>query len=294
MPFSQEQVDRLRGGISRALASDQPSDWEQRFLRDMRARLDRYGPKTRLSDKQYQKLMQLIGSERAESSQVAGPDERRPSGSLPRQSSTAGRLTTRSRGQLPHRFRRRSWLEKRIRRKARSLSFLLVMGLVVALLELINVVMEKHPSGTGSLARQVDAPGFMAVDGRTSITAGRIRVLDGDTASLSGYRQRIRLVGFNTPEVFSPKCNHELQAGNRATARLKELLRTARTIEFERVACSCAPETEGTRSCNHGRLCGSLYADGRDVGDILISEGLAARYRCSRTSCPPPPGNWCG
>jgi micrococcal nuclease len=276
------------------MASDRPSDWEQMFLRDMRARLDRYGPKTRLSDKQYQKLMQLIGSKRADSPQVARPDERRPLGSLPRQASTAGRLTTRSRRQRPYRFRRRSWLEKRIRRKARSLSFLLVMGLVVAFLQLINVVTEKQPSGTGSLAGQIDAPGFVAVDGRSSITAGSIRVVDGDTVTLPGYRQRIRLVGFNTPEVFSPKCNREFQAGTRATARLKELLRTARTLEFQRVACSCEPGTEGTRKCNHGRLCGSLYADGRDVGDILIREGLAARYRCSRTSCPPPPGNWCG
>ncbi len=126
-----------------------------------------------------------------------------------------------------------------------------------------------------------------------SLSAASIRVIDGDTVDISGQTANVRLVGFNTPEVWSPQCSAELEPGRRATARLNALVRNARSIEFERVACACQPGTEGTSRCNFGRQCGTLKVDGTDVGPILISEGLAVRYICGRTSCPPRPGNWC-
>ena len=126
-----------------------------------------------------------------------------------------------------------------------------------------------------------------------SLSASSIRVIDGDTVDIRGQTANVRLVGFNTPEVSSPQCQAELDAGNRATARLNALVRNAQNIEFERVACACRPGTEGTRQCNYGRQCGTLKVDGTDVGRTLISEGLAVQYICGRTSCPPRPGNWC-
>jgi endonuclease YncB( thermonuclease family) len=125
------------------------------------------------------------------------------------------------------------------------------------------------------------------------VQARNIRVIDGDTVTISGERANVRLVGFNTPETRSPACAAELQVGRTATARLTALLRQAQTIEFRRVACACRPGTEGTRDCNFGRQCGSLIVDGTDVGRTLISENLAVPYICGRTSCPPRPGNWC-
>jgi hypothetical protein len=37
-----------------------------------------------------------------------------------------------------------------------------------------------------------------------------------------------------------------------------------------------------------------LTANGRDVGAILISEGLAVPFVCGATRCPPKPHPWCG
>lgn len=128
----------------------------------------------------------------------------------------------------------------------------------------------------------------------SQLSSRAIQVIDGDTVRVPGETRRIRLVGFNAPEVFSPRCDRELQIGQQATQRLKQLLLTARNVEYSRVACACKPGTEGTRACNYGRLCGTLKVDGADVGKILISEGLAVRYRCGTYSCPPKPGNWCG
>ena len=76
-----------------------------------------------------------------------------------------------------------------------------------------------------------------------------------------------------------------------ATTRLRALVRSddARLVP---VACACRPGQEGTRFCNYGRLCGSLLIGGRDVGAILISEGLAHAYVCGATSCPKR-RSWC-
>jgi len=125
------------------------------------------------------------------------------------------------------------------------------------------------------------------------LRASDVRIIDGDTINVRGITPNVRLVGFNAPETWRPSCTAERQIGERATARLSQLVRNAASIEFERVACSCRPGTEGTDQCNFGRLCGSLVVDGQDVGRTLIGEGLAVPYRCGRTSCPPRPQAWC-
>lgn len=120
-----------------------------------------------------------------------------------------------------------------------------------------------------------------------------VRIIDGDTVDIRGMTANVRLVGFNAPETWKPSCTAERRVGERATARLRQLVRGATSIEFERVACSCRPGTEGTDQCNFGRFCGSLFVDGQDVGRILIGEELAVPYRCGRSSCPPRPQAWC-
>ena len=49
---------------------------------------------------------------------------------------------------------------------------------------------------------------------------------------------------------------------------------------FSPVGCACRPGEERTRSCNYRPLCGSLKIAGQDVGQILISQGLAHPYVC--------------
>lgn len=124
------------------------------------------------------------------------------------------------------------------------------------------------------------------------IDASRIRVIDGDTIRVDQKQPDVRLVGFNAPETRRAKCAAERELGGRATARLRDLVRSS-ALDFQFVACSCPPGTEGTQACNHGRKCGTLKADGRDVGAILIAEGLAVPFVCGATSCPATPRPWC-
>ena len=106
-----------------------------------------------------------------------------------------------------------------------------------------------------------------------SNSAISISVFDGDTVRANG--QVYRLVGFDSPESGSlARCERERKLAYAATDRLRQLITSGQTA-LEPVACNCRPGTEGTQQCNHGRLCARLRADGRDVGGILISEGLA-------------------
>ena len=116
-------------------------------------------------------------------------------------------------------------------------------------------------------------------------------VIDGDTVRVQG--QTYRLVGFDTPETGRrSRCDYESDLGDRATQRLRELIGRAGSIELTPLPCACRPGTHGTSQCNHGRSCGILRANGRDVGGILISEGLARSYSCGPAGCPRR-GQWC-
>ncbi len=124
------------------------------------------------------------------------------------------------------------------------------------------------------------------------ISADRIQVSDGDTISAYHYPPNVRLVGFNSPEIDRARCDSERALGIRARDRLTELVRTAQ-LDFEYVACACAPGTEGSMACNYGRDCGILKANGTDFGDILIAEGLAVPFKCGTRRCPRTPRPWC-
>ncbi|ARP68086.1 thermonuclease family protein [Mesorhizobium sp. B2-5-9] len=241
------------------------SQWQRQFLLDMRDRLVKYGPRTRLSAKQWAKLYEAIGP--------AHPGTYKPPSP---------------------RWRPRRWRNPLVR-EVRYLAgrFVRTFGIALALVvgSLIYSFVVKGGQITWpsmpSFARS-DAAGYRVPLARTQFT-----VTDGDTIRLNSSAKGTRLVGFNAPESIEPRCDSEGNLGRRAKARLKELVAAAK-LELKMVPCSCPAGTEGTDRCNYGRSCGSLFADGQDVGDILVSEGLAVPFACGSTSCPPTPRPWCG
>jgi len=119
-----------------------------------------------------------------------------------------------------------------------------------------------------------------------------IRVIDGDTIRVYHQQPNVRLVGFNAPETRRAECEAEAELGAKATRRLRDLIR-AGNLDFIYVKCSCPEGTEGTFACNYGRDCETLKSNGRNVGAILIEEGLAVPFVCGPTHCPKTPSPWC-
>lgn len=98
-----------------------------------------------------------------------------------------------------------------------------------------------------------------------------VQVIDGDTVRQRGTT--IRLQGYNTPELHG-QCPDEERLARRAKARLEALVREGAFVVLN------------PGRCGYGRRCGSMILNGKDVGDILISEGLAEPYRCVDNHCP--------
>lgn len=135
------------------------------------------------------------------------------------------------------------------------------------------------------------APALPVVEIASAFATQSFTVTDGDTIRLDDGT-RVRLNGFNAPESRDPQCEREAILGNRAKERLEELAATGSTRVYQ-VQCACRPGTGGTKRCNYGRSCGVPQINGRDVGEILINEGLAVPFECGKTSCPKTPRPWC-
>lgn len=97
-------------------------------------------------------------------------------------------------------------------------------------------------------------------------------VVDGDTLWLAG--EKIRLDGIDAPEVEG-RCQAERTLARRATLALSSLL-AGKAIDLRR-----------TGTDRYGRTLAKVLADGRDVGEQMLREGLARPWTGRRES-------WCG
>ena len=91
-------------------------------------------------------------------------------------------------------------------------------------------------------------------------------VVDGDTIWLNGLN--LRLESYDTPEPYNDICGGqaEVALARQASARMLELLNSN---DFT---------VETGREDRNGRVLATIKIGGRDVGEILISEGLARRW----------------
>lgn len=144
----------------------------------------------------------------------------------------------------------------------------------------------------GGVALAVTLAGWVWKARAESLPPSAIRVIDGDTVAIG--RVHYRLLGFDTPELRgrANACTDDRANARAAADRLQALVAVGPS-DLAEAPCSCRPGTEGSRDCNHGRRCGILTVGGRDVGDILIAEGLARPYAYDWHH-PPKPAKWCG
>jgi micrococcal nuclease len=90
------------------------------------------------------------------------------------------------------------------------------------------------------------------------------KAIDGDSV-MSPEGQEIRIANIDTPEIYG-KCDSERAAARRAKAATQAALARASAISLRPYV-----RTED----RHGRTLAYVLVDGRDLGEILIAEGLA-------------------
>ncbi len=109
-------------------------------------------------------------------------------------------------------------------------------------------------------------------------------VIDGDTfaahvdvADDANVAVRVRLINVDTPEL-SGECVSEIKAARVARGRLQKLLPRGSRVELENIKDD---KYLGRIDAN------VVLSDGRDVGNVLVRENLARRYRGGRRQ------SWC-
>lgn len=100
-----------------------------------------------------------------------------------------------------------------------------------------------------------------------SCEPAEIRVWDGDSIRLGMGQQSeaVRIFNIDAPEMEG-RCIHETDLARQPKIRLAEILQ-GRRVEILR---------QGTD--RYGRTLAAIRVEGRDVGDILVDEGLARTW----------------
>ena len=114
-----------------------------------------------------------------------------------------------------------------------------------------------RPTGTPVAARSF---GLCFTGGGTNC------VVDGDTFWIDG--EKVRVADIDAPETHPPRCAEEKRLGEAATERLRALLNAG--------PVTLAPADRDVD--RYGRKLRIVERDGRSLGAMLVSEGLARKW----------------
>jgi endonuclease YncB( thermonuclease family) len=99
------------------------------------------------------------------------------------------------------------------------------------------------------------------------------RVIDGDTFEDLDTGDRYRLENIDTPETGPrARCSAERALGDRATRQARAFITSARRLDVRRTG----------RTDRYDRVIAFVSLDGRDLGELMIAEGLARPWRGRR------------
>lgn len=110
------------------------------------------------------------------------------------------------------------------------------------------------------------------IRGRVTPTR-HLRVVDGDAVEDTRTGTVYRLENIDTPETGDrARCNAERALGARASEAARSLISNAIAVDLHPTG----------RTDSYGRVIALLTLDGRDLGEILIADGLARPWRGRR------------
>lgn len=132
----------------------------------------------------------------------------------------------------------------------------------------------RHPNLLEPILAPASRPSVPLIDDRYqvrfAICSGPIRtncVVDGDTFWFEGIK--IRIADIDAPEISNPACTEEARTGELAKSRLRDLLNAGR---FSLVVGAHDED-------RFGRKLRVVSRDNASLGEVLVREGLARRWR---------------
>ena len=153
---------------------------------------------------------------------------------------------------------------------------MLWMGMVVGGVMLFRLVDSIPAFGSPKALAMTVVPSVVGGFGACKWGGGTNCVVDGDTIYLAG--QKIRIAGIDAPETHDFRCASELDLGERASSRLQALLNSGGAVTLTSI---------DRDEDKYGRKLRNVAVSGADVGETLVSEGMAREYAGGRRS-------WCG
>jgi len=158
----------------------------------------------------------------------------------------------------------------------RALSIILLIVALFVLFDEKNLVPHTEDQLSTVVYTQVDTQNILATTTDVSTQTQGVhvvsRVVDGDTIEVTknGIKEKVRLIGVNTPETVDPRKKVEC-FGKEASAYAKEILMNQKVTVV-------SDSTQDTRD-RYGRLLAYVYReDGLFVNKHMIEEGYAYEY----------------
>ena len=138
---------------------------------------------------------------------------------------------------------------------------------------LLGILIGIGSLGTGKISPAAlnSEPTFSRRFGLCHTGGGINCVVDGDTLWMDG--KKIRVADIDAPETHPPRCPYEEELGNKATARLRELLNDGPFTVHQ---------IGGRDEDGYGRDLRVLKRDGISIGGMLVEEGLVRPWTGQR------------
>jgi len=110
--------------------------------------------------------------------------------------------------------------------------------------------------------------------------AGNVNIIDGDTIRVDGVT--IRIMELDTPETFRSRCENELVLGLAAKQHLRALI-------------DSGPLTyEVSGQDRYGRTLAKVFVGDVNIGQRMISDGVALPYQPGKDAKLSRLRHWCG
>lgn len=159
------------------------------------------------------------------------------------------------------------------------------MGLAVLVASAAFLVISLMPGHAATALLAPTAIGVRTAPGGAEEGTGpdlrilrRPHAIDGDTLRDDATGERFRLTGIDAPErAQGARCPAEAALAQRATQAARKAIQGARLVQARLSG----------RNDRYGRTLASISLDGRDLGQVLLDQGLARPWTGRREA-------WCG